>query len=96
MSQKGITLSQFQDPTLKKCCEDGMYENPMGYTCEKRAEYVLNQPQCQAVFLECCRYIKSIRDEKERDFELVLGRSKYNLHTHTHTHTHTLSLSHNQ
>lgn len=54
-----------------------MHDNPMGYSCEKRAEYVVETIACKEAFLECCRYIRGIRDEKQREGELILARSKY-------------------
>uniref|UniRef100_A0A8C5SLP1 Anaphylatoxin-like domain-containing protein n=1 Tax=Laticauda laticaudata TaxID=8630 RepID=A0A8C5SLP1_LATLA len=69
--------AQFQDLNLRKCCEDGMHENPMGYTCEKRAKYIQEGDACKAAFLECCRYIKGIRDENQRESELFLARSDF-------------------
>ncbi|XP_026548160.1 A.superbus venom factor 1-like [Notechis scutatus] len=57
--------------------EDGMHENPMGYTCEKRAKYIQEGDACKAAFLECCRYIKGIRDENQRESELFLARSDF-------------------
>uniref|UniRef100_A0A670KLS5 Uncharacterized protein n=1 Tax=Podarcis muralis TaxID=64176 RepID=A0A670KLS5_PODMU len=66
---------QYQDRVLRKCCEDGMHDNPMGHSCEKRAQYVVDQTECQNVFLECCRYIRTIKDANRREDELQLARS---------------------
>ncbi|XP_072847647.2 A.superbus venom factor 1 [Pogona vitticeps] len=75
IESKASKVAQYQDRRLRKCCEDGMYENPMGHTCEKRAEYIEDQNECRAAFLECCRYIKGIRDANQREAELELARS---------------------
>uniref|UniRef100_A0ABM5FQH8 Complement C3 n=1 Tax=Pogona vitticeps TaxID=103695 RepID=A0ABM5FQH8_9SAUR len=77
IESKASKAAQYQDQRLRKCCEDGMHENPMGYTCEKRAEYIDDQNECRAAFLECCRYIKSIRDASQREDELILARSAF-------------------
>lgn len=71
-----VSVAQYEDQMLKKCCEDGMYENPMGYSCEKCAQYILDENSCKDAFLECCHFIKSIRDEKQREEHLILARSK--------------------
>uniref|UniRef100_A0A8D0GR95 Complement C3 n=1 Tax=Sphenodon punctatus TaxID=8508 RepID=A0A8D0GR95_SPHPU len=74
--------AQYHDKHLKKCCEDGMHENPMGHSCEKRARYILETDECKKAFLDCCNHIKTIRDERQRDETLQLARSK-NGDTHT-------------
>nr|XP_056717149.1 A.superbus venom factor 1-like [Euleptes europaea] len=75
LDSKASKVAQYQGRTLRKCCEDGMQDNPMGHSCEKRAGYILEQDGCKAAFLECCRYIRSIRDEHAREEELILSRS---------------------
>nr|ABA28746.1 complement protein C3-2 [Austrelaps superbus] len=77
LDSKASKAAQFQEQNLHKCCEDGMHENPMGYTCEKRAKYTQEGDACKAAFLECCRYIKGIRDENQRESELFLARSDF-------------------
>ncbi|XP_075758421.1 complement C3 isoform X1 [Pelodiscus sinensis] len=72
---KANKAAAYQDRTLKKCCEDGMYENPMGHSCEKRAGYILDTAECRQAFLECCNYIKTVRDERQRELHLELARS---------------------
>nr|XP_056706593.1 complement C3 [Euleptes europaea] len=75
LDSKASKVAQYQDRMLRKCCEDGMQDNPMGHSCEKRAGYILEQDGCKAAFLECCQYIRSIRDEHAREEELILSRS---------------------
>uniref|UniRef100_A0A8C4YUJ0 Complement C3 n=1 Tax=Gopherus evgoodei TaxID=1825980 RepID=A0A8C4YUJ0_9SAUR len=58
---KAIKTADYQDRKLKKCCEDGMHENPMGHSCEKRVGYILDTDECKKTFLDCCNYIKTIR-----------------------------------
>lgn len=72
-----LSVANYHDQKLKKCCEDGMYENPMGHSCDKRAMYIQDTKECVAAFLDCCKYIKTIRDEKQRELVLELARSKY-------------------
>ncbi|XP_073478930.1 complement C3-like [Aquarana catesbeiana] len=57
VARKNEKAQQFQDANLRKCCEDGMKENNMKYSCQKRSEYVLQQGECAKVFLECCKFI---------------------------------------
>ncbi|XP_013926328.1 PREDICTED: A.superbus venom factor 1-like, partial [Thamnophis sirtalis] len=54
-----------------------MHENPMGYSCERRAGYIQEGDACKVAFLECCNYIKGIRDESVRETELLLARSDF-------------------
>ncbi|KAM3846036.1 venom factor-like [Vipera latastei] len=77
LDSKASKAAQFQDQALRKCCEDGMHENPMGYTCEKREKYIQEGDACKAAFLECCHYIKGIHDENKRENELFLARSDF-------------------
>ncbi|XP_015672050.1 venom factor [Protobothrops mucrosquamatus] len=77
LDSKASKAAQFQDQALRKCCEDGMHENPMGYTCEKREKYIQEGDACKAAFLECCRYIKGIHDKNKREDELFLARSDF-------------------
>ncbi|XP_065275519.1 complement C3-like [Emys orbicularis] len=72
---KANKAADYQDRKLKKCCEDGMYENPMGHSCEKRAGYILDTDECKKTFLNCCNYIKTIRDKLQRELHLQLARS---------------------
>uniref|UniRef100_A0A8C3XTM3 Uncharacterized protein n=1 Tax=Chelydra serpentina TaxID=8475 RepID=A0A8C3XTM3_CHESE len=72
---KANKTADYQDRKLKKCCEDGMYENPMGHTCKKRVEYILDTDECKKTFLDCCNYIKTLRDKLKRELHLQLARS---------------------
>ncbi|XP_062454335.1 complement C3 [Rhea pennata] len=74
---KGNKTAEYEDGQLRKCCEDGMHENPMGHSCEKRSTYILEGSACVKAFLDCCNYIKTIREQKQRDLHLELARSKY-------------------
>ncbi|XP_044129389.1 complement C3-like [Bufo gargarizans] len=55
--RKAKKALEYTDMYLRKCCQDGMMENPMGYTCNKRYEFVLEVGECSKVFLECCKFI---------------------------------------
>ncbi|XP_056621736.1 complement C3-like [Triplophysa dalaica] len=60
---------------LKKCCDDGMRENKLGYTCKRRATYIEDGQECVAAFLDCCNVMTSNRDQADREAEMVLARS---------------------
>ncbi|POI25731.1 hypothetical protein CIB84_010522 [Bambusicola thoracicus] len=75
IKHKGTKMAEYSNKNLRKCCEDGMKENLMGYSCEKRATYILDGQACTEAFLSCCLYIKGIRNE-ERELQYELARSK--------------------
>ncbi|TRZ09283.1 hypothetical protein HGM15179_017818 [Zosterops borbonicus] len=60
---KGTKAAEYSDKLERRCCEDGMKENPMGHSCERRSEYILEGDACVRAFLDCCRYIKAKRDQ---------------------------------
>ncbi|XP_075268481.1 complement C3 isoform X2 [Opisthocomus hoazin] len=73
---KGTKAAEYMDKALRKCCEDGMKENPMGHSCEHRTSYIQDGEACIRAFLDCCNYIKGIRNQKQRIFSLELARSQ--------------------
>lgn len=70
------TAGQYADKELRRCCEDGMRENPMQFPCQRRAQFILQGQACVAAFLDCCDHITKLRAELSRDDELGLARSK--------------------
>lgn len=56
-SRKTAKAQEYSDPNLRKCCEDGMKENMMKYSCQRRSEHILELGECVQVFLSCCKYI---------------------------------------
>ncbi|NXJ98500.1 VCO31 factor, partial [Corythaixoides concolor] len=73
---KGNKAAEYTDKALRKCCEDGMKDNPMGHSCQQRTKYIQDGATCVRAFLDCCNYIKGILDQKQREFHLELARSK--------------------
>ncbi|KAM6038387.1 complement C3 [Chlamydotis macqueenii] len=73
---KGSKAAEYADKALRKCCEDGMRENPMGHSCEQRTAYIQDGEACVRAFLDCCKYIKGIREQKHRELHLELARSE--------------------
>uniref|UniRef100_A0A673L8Y7 Complement C3-like n=1 Tax=Sinocyclocheilus rhinocerous TaxID=307959 RepID=A0A673L8Y7_9TELE len=60
---------------LKQCCVDGMRDNKLGYTCERRATYVVDGQACVKAFLDCCNQMKARKNTKDEEEEMVLARS---------------------
>ncbi|XP_023989887.1 complement C3 [Physeter macrocephalus] len=60
---------------LRKCCEDGMRDNPMKFPCKRRAQFILQGDACVKAFLDCCEYIAQLRLQHSRDGTLELARS---------------------
>ncbi|KAJ8383729.1 hypothetical protein AAFF_G00215710 [Aldrovandia affinis] len=61
LQQRATLESEYQDSNLKRCCQDGMKEIPMDYTCVRRSHYVTEGWECVRAFLHCC----SLYREKE-------------------------------
>ncbi|XP_072255537.1 A.superbus venom factor 1-like [Pyxicephalus adspersus] len=64
IEQKTTKASQYQD-LERKCCLDGMHENPMGHSCERRSGLIVDGELCVKAFLDCCNYIQK-KKETER------------------------------
>uniref|UniRef100_A0A6I8S561 Complement C3 n=1 Tax=Xenopus tropicalis TaxID=8364 RepID=A0A6I8S561_XENTR len=72
---KAGKASEYKDKA-KKCCLDGMQENLMGHTCERRARYILDGKECVDAFVDCCKYYEKKREaERLSKDEDTLGRS---------------------
>ncbi|XP_062388608.1 complement C3-like [Sardina pilchardus] len=79
--RRAVTIMEVQTTAAKnytgeerQCCVDGMKKNTLGYSCERRAEFILDGPACEAAFLKCCRIMSEHRDEEREDI-LQLARS---------------------
>ncbi|TRY87359.1 hypothetical protein DNTS_017221 [Danionella cerebrum] len=59
----------------RRCCVDGMRDNNLGYTCERRASYVSDGPECVEAFLHCCNDVLS-RSLEAGEQEMILARSE--------------------
>lgn len=68
-------VSEYND-TLKQCCRDGMVENFLGYTCERRSEYITDEAECRKAFLHCCQKLADVKKEAIQG-ELHFARSKF-------------------
>ncbi|XP_015419781.1 PREDICTED: LOW QUALITY PROTEIN: complement C3, partial [Myotis davidii] len=75
MEERMGKAGEYPSKELRKCCEDGMRENPMKYPCQRRAQFILQDKACVDAFLDCCNYITQQRLEHSRDSDLGLARS---------------------
>uniref|UniRef100_A0A674K9P1 NTR domain-containing protein n=1 Tax=Terrapene triunguis TaxID=2587831 RepID=A0A674K9P1_9SAUR len=48
--RKAAKARQYPSQRLRKCCQDGMQENPMGYSCDRRAKFVLEAASASKPF----------------------------------------------
>lgn len=67
---------KYKNKELRKCCEDGMRENPMKLSCQRRLRFILQSQACVNAFLDCCTYIAQLRAQLRRNEHLGLARSK--------------------
>ncbi|XP_076977050.1 complement C3-like [Tamandua tetradactyla] len=74
MEKRMDKVGQYTDKLLRKCCEGGMRENPMKFSCEHRIKYVSDEG-CKKAFLDCCLYITQERVKHTRVGLLGLARS---------------------
>ncbi|KAI1886574.1 hypothetical protein AGOR_G00197210 [Albula goreensis] len=59
----------------KQCCTDGMRQSPLEYTCERRAQYIGDGPECMKAFLHCCTEVEKKTDEAKSE-TMLLARSE--------------------
>ncbi|KAI5089751.1 complement C3-H1-like precursor, partial [Silurus meridionalis] len=67
-------VSKYNDK-IKRCCRDGLVENLLGYTCERRAEYIEGEVECRQAFLHCCQKLADVRKAAVQE-ELHFARSE--------------------
>ncbi|XP_021487496.1 complement C3 [Meriones unguiculatus] len=75
MERKMDKASQYTDKALRKCCEDGMRDIPMRFTCQRRSRLISQGESCRKAFLDCCSYITKLREQHRREHVLGLARS---------------------
>ncbi|KAJ8362943.1 hypothetical protein SKAU_G00117740 [Synaphobranchus kaupii] len=59
----------------RQCCRDGMVENLMGFTCERRSHYIVDSQECIKAFLYCCTVVEKKTQEAKSE-DLLLARSE--------------------
>uniref|UniRef100_P01026 Complement C3 n=1 Tax=Rattus norvegicus TaxID=10116 RepID=CO3_RAT len=75
MERRMDKAGQYTDKGLRKCCEDGMRDIPMPYSCQRRARLITQGESCLKAFMDCCNYITKLREQHRRDHVLGLARS---------------------
>ncbi|XP_037361109.1 complement C3 [Talpa occidentalis] len=75
MEKRTDKAGQYQNKELRRCCEHGMRENPMKFSCQHRIKFISQGPKCVKAFLDCCNYITKLRLEHSRLRPLGLARS---------------------
>ncbi|KAM4858559.1 complement C3-like [Urocitellus parryii] len=75
MEKRMDKAGQYKTKELRRCCEDGMRENPMGFPCQRRARFISLGASCVQAFLDCCSYITQLRQQHRREGLLGLARS---------------------
>uniref|UniRef100_K9J8A3 Complement C3 n=1 Tax=Xenopus tropicalis TaxID=8364 RepID=K9J8A3_XENTR len=65
MEIKTGKASEYKDKA-KQCCLDGMQENLMGHSCERRTRYILDGKECVDAFLDCCKYYEKRREDERK------------------------------
>ncbi|XP_056426218.1 complement C3-like isoform X2 [Hyla sarda] len=50
----------------RRCCQDGMIDNPMGHSCERRIRHILDGQKCVDAFLDCCKHIAKQRESERK------------------------------
>lgn len=72
-----IAVSKYQDPGLRKCCEDGMKLIPMRFSCLQRLSKVAGSPGCREAFKTCCEKAAALRKEAaKKKIRVGLARCK--------------------
>uniref|UniRef100_A0A673L2B9 Complement C3-like n=1 Tax=Sinocyclocheilus rhinocerous TaxID=307959 RepID=A0A673L2B9_9TELE len=70
--QVTTTLAGQYSGDLKKCCVDGLQDNILGYSCERRASYIIDEDECVKAFLHCCKEMQRHKaDFAEKEFFLA-------------------------
>ncbi|XP_063787099.1 complement C3-like [Pseudophryne corroboree] len=75
VQHKDTKASQYSGKE-KMCCQDGMLENPMGDSCERRSRHIQDGEKCIAAFIDCCKEIEKLKSsERELKDHDDLARS---------------------
>ncbi|XP_061077546.1 complement C3-like [Conger conger] len=59
----------------RQCCQDGMVENLLGFTCERRSLYIVDGKDCAEAFVHCCLIVEKKTEEAKTE-DLLLARSE--------------------
>ncbi|XP_034095065.1 complement C3-like [Gymnodraco acuticeps] len=75
MDVRTSLLSNYKEKLQRDCCLDGMRDTLLSYTCERRAEYIVDGEACAAAFLHCCRDMENQQADSKVE-SLQLARSE--------------------
>ncbi|XP_051898248.1 complement C3-like [Pristis pectinata] len=67
-------LRKFTDKLLRQCCEAGMKENFMRFSCSKRQRRITLGKPCADAFKECCEHVHQYK-KKLQESMMSLARS---------------------
>ncbi|KAM8843649.1 complement C3-like [Synchiropus picturatus] len=66
-------VSYFTEKLEKECCQEGMAQTLLSYSCETRSEYITDGPACVTAFVYCCTQLESQQAEMKPN-TLLLAR----------------------
>ncbi|XP_051898249.1 complement C3-like [Pristis pectinata] len=71
---KAEKLKKFTDKVLRQCCDAGMKENFMHFSCSKRRRQIKLGKACADAFTECCEHVHQYKEQLQRS-TMSLARS---------------------
>ncbi|KAJ8362945.1 hypothetical protein SKAU_G00117760 [Synaphobranchus kaupii] len=57
------------------CCMDGMLDNLLEFTCERRSHYIVDGQECVKAFVYCCTVVENKTQEAKTE-DLLLARNE--------------------
>ncbi|XP_072104233.1 venom factor-like [Mobula birostris] len=57
---------RYTDEVLRRCCDVGMKENAMRFSCSKRARHIQLGKACADAFTDCCEHIRQYKELFQR------------------------------
>ncbi|XP_072104650.1 complement C3-like [Mobula birostris] len=71
---KSMKLKKFRNRALYDCCNAGMKDNFMGFSCSRRKRRIKSGKLCADAFAECCEHLHRYREQLDMS-RMTLGRS---------------------
>uniref|UniRef100_A0A8D0C8Z3 Complement C3 n=1 Tax=Scleropages formosus TaxID=113540 RepID=A0A8D0C8Z3_SCLFO len=72
--RRSLTLIDIKNSLGRECCMDGMRDNLMDLSCERRSQYIIDGADCVKAFLHCCSEVTKKREEAAKETD-VFSRS---------------------
>uniref|UniRef100_A0A8C9S814 Complement C3 n=1 Tax=Scleropages formosus TaxID=113540 RepID=A0A8C9S814_SCLFO len=82
---KNSLESQYSVPLMKECCMDGMRDNLMDLSCERRSQYIIDGADCVKAFLHCCSEVTKNMARPSDDDNYISDRDIELCDIRTHT-----------